>query len=202
MISDSLRDVFYTFDPLGILLTLSIHWKCIWYFQSIGDAFLGSLCSLYTQGISVFFGCIFFFFNFPLHFQPSRNFMGIFDFFFLAKLRVVQRGGLNYMQYSHQVCSRLFIFFSLMVTNRFFFHSLHLPHLFIFSLTPSTKTFCLSFIPSQSNSHLFLQSHLLSQTLSSPSMAPKSKKSSYILSIDAFHLTCQNGEVRLAKAHL
>ena len=48
MISDSLRDVFYTFDPLGILLTLSIHWKCIWYFQSIRDAFLGSLCSLYT----------------------------------------------------------------------------------------------------------------------------------------------------------
>ena len=104
------------------------------------------------------------------------------------------------MWYSHQVCSRLFIFFSPMITNRFFFHSPHLPHIFIFSLTPSTKTFCLSFIPSQSNSHIFLQSHLLSQTLSSPSMAPKSKKSSYILSIDAFHLTCWNGAVRLTMA--
>ena len=86
-----------------------------------------------------------------------------------------------------------------MVTNHFFFHSLHLPHLFIFSLTPSTKTLCLSFIPSQSNSHLFLQSHILSQTLSSPSIAPKSKKSSYILSTDALHLTRWNGVIRLAE---
>ena len=104
------------------------------------------------------------------------------------------------MQFSHQVCSRLFIFF-------FFFQQLPIIFFFSFSLsslisshspTLFTKTFCFSLIPSLSDSHLLLQSQLLSQTLSFPSMAPK--KSSYILSIDAFHLTCWNGVVRLTTA--
>ena len=73
-----------------------------------------------------------------------------------------------------------------------FFHSFHLPHLFIFPLTLSTKTSCLSLIPSQSDPHFLLQSQLLSQTLSFTSMAPKS----YDLSTDAFHLTRWNGAVR------
>ena len=86
--------------------------------------------------------------------------------------------------------------FSLTVTNPFYLFLFF----FIFSLTLSTKNFCLSLIPSQSDPHLLLQSPILSQTLSSPSIAPKSKKSSYILSTNAFHLTHWNRVVRLTKA--
>ena len=95
--------------------------------------------------------------------------------------------------------------FSPTVTNHFFFlfilfislvssYSLTLQLLFFFF---PTKASTLSLIPSQSNFHLLLHSQLLSQTLSSPSMAPKSSKSSYILSTDILHLTCWNGAVRL-----
>ena len=61
----STEGFFYAFDPLGLFLMLSIHWECIWCFQSIGDAFLGSLYYLSIEGISIIFRCIFFF---PLHF--------------------------------------------------------------------------------------------------------------------------------------
>ena len=86
----------------------------------------------------------------------------------------------------------------------FSFHSLHLPYLFTFSIT---STSFLSFslqkllpslsFPLQFDTHFLLQSQLLSLTLSSPSMAPKSRKSSYVLSTDTFHLTHGNGVVRL-----
>ena len=52
IISGPLRDVFDAFDPLGMLLRVSIHWGC----------FLGSLCSFPMEGISIIFGCIFEFF--------------------------------------------------------------------------------------------------------------------------------------------
>ena len=96
----------------------------------------------------------------------------------------------------------LHLFFSATATNRFYFYFfiLFISLTSSYSLTPFTKSFCLPLIPSQSNPHLLLQSQLLSQTLSSLSMAPKSKKSSYILSTDAFHLTHWNGVVRLAEA--
>ena len=63
-------------------------------------------------------------------------------------------GGLNYMQFSHQVCSCLFIlFFQWLPTVSFLLHSLHLPHIFIFFTTPlsflSTKTSISSFFSSQ-----------------------------------------------------
>ena len=86
----------------------------------------------------------------------------------------------------HCAHTYLFIFFLQRLPTISFFHSLHLPPLFIFLLTLSTKTSCLSLIPSQSDPH--------------PLMAPKSKKSSYILSTDAFHPTHQNGVVRLTTA--
>ena len=54
MIFDPLGDVFDAFDPLGILC--------------IGDAFLGSLSSLSTKGISIIFGRTF---EFTFAFLPS-----------------------------------------------------------------------------------------------------------------------------------
>ena len=161
--------------------------------------FLGSLCSLPTMGISVIFWCIL---NFPLHFWLLGNSMGIFEFFVFAKLHVVQRGGINCMQFSHQACSRLFLsfFFSSNSYQPFlFFHSLS-SFISSHSLTLSTKTFCLSLIPLQSDHHLLLHSQPLSQILSSPSMAPKFEKSSYIVSTNAFHLTNGNKVVRLTIA--
>ena len=104
------------------------------------------------------------------------------------------------MQFSHQVCSRLFIFFSNSYQPFLFLFILFISPISSHSLTLSTKALCLSLIPSQFDSHLLLQSLLLSQTLSSPSIAPKSKNSSYILSIDAFHLTRWNGAIRLTTA--
>jgi len=94
------------------------------------------------------------------------------------------------------MCSCHFIFLQCLPTVSFLyilFISLISSH----SLTPSKKIFCLFLTPSQFDSLLLLQSQFLSQTLSSPSMAPKSKKSSYVLSTDAFHLTHWNGAVRL-----
>ena len=76
--------------------------------------------------------------------------------------------------------------FSPMVTNHFFssflLHSLHLPHLF--SLHPLIL----------SNSSIFSFSLFLS---SSSPMAPKAKKSFYVLFADAFHLTRWIGTTRL-----
>jgi len=81
-------------------------------------------------------------------------------------------------------------------------HSLHLLHLFIFFTTP------LSFLSTKASLPSFFSSHLLilsfSQTLSfslflssSPSIAPKAKKSSYVLSSYAFHLIHWSGATRL-----
>ena len=75
--------------------------------------------------------------------------------------------------------------FSPMVTNHFFssflLHSLHVPHLF--SLHPLIL----------SNSSIFSFSLFLS---SSSPMAPKAKKSSYVLFANAFHLTCWSRATR------
>ena len=82
--------------------------------------------------------------------------------------------------------------------------SLHILYLFNFcSFFSSTKAFAFSLISSQSDFHFLLQSQLFSQTLSSPSMAPKSRKISNVLSTDVFYLTRWNGVVRLtATPHL
>ena len=90
-----------------------------------------------------------------------------------------------------------FHLFSPTVTNHFFFSFSLSSFISSHSLTLSTKAFFLSLSPSQSDLRLLLHSQLLSQALSSPSMTPKSKKSSYILSTDAFPLTHWNGVVRL-----
>ena len=87
---------------------------------------------------------------------------------------------------SYQMFFSIFIFFISLISSH--------------SLTLSTKAFCLSHILSQSVPHPLLQSQFLPQTLSSPSMAPKSKKCSCIISTDSFHLTHWNGAVRLTKA--
>ena len=98
--------------------------------------------------------------------------------------------------------------FSPMVPSHFFssllLHSLHLPHLFIFLITPlsffSTKTYFPSLFSSLPDSLIFLNSLFFSFSpfLSSSSpMAPKAKKSSYVLSVDAFHLTHWSGATRL-----
>ena len=97
------------------------------------------------------------------------------------------------------MCSRLFIFLQWLPTISFLF-ILFISFMSSHSLTPYTKVFCLFLTPSKFGSHLLLQSQFLSQTLSSPSMAPKSKKCSYIISTDSFHLTRGNGAVRLTKA--
>ena len=97
-----------------------------------------------------------------------------------------------------------------MVTNRFLssflLHSLHLPYLFTFFATPlsflSTKTSLHPFFSSLLDS-LILSNFLsfsLSPFLSSSSpMVPKAKKSSYVLSVDAFHLTRWSGATRLVE---
>ena len=104
----------------------------------------------------------------------------------------------------------LTLHFSPTVTNRFFFlfilfislissHSLTLQLLSLFFFF-SAKVSTLSLIPSQSDFYLLFHSQLLSQILSSPSMAAKSQKSSYVLSIDILHLIRWNGAVRLSVA--
>ena len=95
-----------------------------------------------------------------------------------------------------------------MVTSRFFFsslllHFLHLPYLFIFSITPYSLYKNLSFLflfltisdsPNLSKSLISLFSPFLS---SSPLMAPKAKKSSQVLFVDAFCRTRWSGATRL-----
>lgn len=98
-----------------------------------------------------------------------------------------------------------------MVTNHFFSFlliSLHLPHLFTFSLTHQLPSFFYKFL--FIFFHLFtfslilphnliLFSHTLTQNCLSlsNSMAPNSKKSSYVISNGVFNLTRWNGVVRL-----
>ena len=85
-----------------------------------------------------------------------------------------------------------------------FLHSLHPPHLFTFFITPlsylSTKTTLPSFFSSLLDSLILLNPLIFSFSLilsSFSPMAPKAKKSSYILSFDAFHLTPWSGAMRL-----
>ena len=92
-------------------------------------------------------------------------------------------------------------------TVSFLFPSLHLPHIFIFSLTLQLLlSLYRSFYPfSLPFTIWLLLFHILSFFLKlSPSlsflissMAPKSKKTSYMLSSDAFNLTAWSGVVRL-----
>ena len=101
------------------------------------------------------------------------------------------------------MCSCLFIFFLQWLQTIFFLlHCLHLPHLFTFSITllsffskkkhPTPLFFSHPLTPPFPQTPSF--THLLS---SSSPMAPKAKKSSYILSSDAFHLTRWSGAMRL-----
>ena len=159
---------------------VSIHW----------GYFLGSLCFLPTEGIFVIFGYIF------QIFLCISSLLGT-QWGYLIIIIIIL---LNYTQFSYQVCSRLFIFFSNVYQPFLFLFILFISPISSHSLTLSTKAFYLSHILSQSDPHLLLQSQFLSQTLSSPSMAPKSKKCSYIISTDSFHLTRWNGAVRLTKA--
>ena len=107
------------------------------------------------------------------------------------------------MYFSHLMPSRLFIIFST-VTNCFFSFSsyfLHLPHLFIFSLTLQFlfilyKNLSLSLI----SSSLAIWTLILSQTLSSSPMSPKAKKTSYMITGKVFNLTCQVGATRLMES--
>ena len=99
------------------------------------------------------------------------------------------------------MCSLLFIFFSNhYLLFLFVLHSFHLPYLFRFFITllffPTKTSFSLFLTPSGSLKTLSF-SHFLSSLSSSPLMAPKAKKSSYILSSNAFQLTCWSGVVRL-----
>ena len=97
--------------------------------------------------------------------------------------------------------------FSPMVTNCFFsFHSLHLSHLFIFSPTPQLP----SFLSTKLLTSLLLPSTIWLLSPKSPhlklsprpsslifSMVPNSKKTSYMISSNAFNLTHWNWAVRL-----
>ena len=81
----------------------------------------------------------------------------------------------------------------------FLLHSLYLPHLFTFLITflsffLSTKTSLSSHFLTLPFSQTLLFPHFLS---SSSLMAPKAKKTSYVLSSNAFHLTYWNGAKRL-----
>ena len=83
-------------------------------------------------------------------------------------------------------------------------HSLHLPHLFTFLRTP--LLFLYKNLPLLSFPHTIWFSilsetpsfsHFLSRLSLSPQMAPKAKKTSYVLSSDVFLLTHWSGAVRL-----
>ena len=105
------------------------------------------------------------------------------------------------------MCSRLFIFPNDYQPFLFLLHSLHLPQLFTFFLTLQLplsllyKTFPLFPFPHTIwLSHSLktpLFSHFLSRFSSSPSMASKAKKTSYVLSSDVFLFTCWSGAVWL-----
>ena len=98
------------------------------------------------------------------------------------------------------------------VTNCFFFFSILFISLISFSffITLQLPLFSLQKLPSSlfSSHHLILShslktpsfSHFLSRLSSSPSMAPKAKKTSYVLSSYAFLLTCWSGAVRLTES--
>ena len=86
----------------------------------------------------------------------------------------------------------------------FLLHSLHLPHLFTFFITPFFF-FSLQKPPPLFSSHLLILlfsqspsfSHFLSKLSPSFPMAAKAKKSSYIISFDVFYLTRWSGAMKL-----
>ena len=129
--------------------------------------------------------------------------------FFIFKLILLYCSWLNYTKFSHQVCSHLFIFPNDCQPFLFLLHSLHLPHLLTFFITLQLPFFFL-----YKNFHLLSFphiiwfsssfkapsfSHSLSRLSSSPQMAPKAKKTSYVLFSDTFFLIHWSGAVRLMK---
>ena len=98
------------------------------------------------------------------------------------------------MQFSHPVSFPLFIF--LTVTNRFFFFSLFSSSFHFLSNFSTSSLFlqklCLPLISSSIH-----HQKSLSQTLSFPPMAPKTKKPSYLITSDVFNLTHQVRATRL-----
>ena len=85
----------------------------------------------------------------------------------------------------------------------FLLHSFHLPHLFIFSITllfSLYKNLPLLFLFFTFSDSLILSNSLVllfSKLSSSSLMAPKAKKTSYVISFNAFRLTCWSGAMRL-----
>ena len=84
MISDPLKGVFDAFDPLGMLLRVSIQWG---YF--LGSLYVPCLLRAFLSFLD----------EFLLHFLHPGDFRGIFYFYFLffAKIHIVYQEGLNYM---------------------------------------------------------------------------------------------------------
>ena len=112
----------------------------------------GYLCGLHvfypTKGSLIILTCSWIFL---LHFLPSRNPQEIlrdfffFFFFLLLLLNYTQfSGGLNYMQFGHQVCSHLFIFPQWLPTVSVFFILLT-PSYSLYSSTSSFFLLCKSF---------------------------------------------------------
>ena len=109
------------------------------------------------------------------------------------------------------MCSHLFIFPQRLPTDSFF---PHLPHLFIFSLLFNFYHFFFLFFFYTKASALspsftiwfFLLAFSLKLSASLhfliSSMAPKSKKTSHMLSSNAFNFTCWSGAVRLMEPPL
>ena len=116
------------------------------------------------------------------------------------------------MQFSHQYSPTssnffqrlptIFVFFFILFISLISSHSLQLSNFHFFFLY---KTPYFSLISSH---NLILLTQIFHPKLSSSlsslifSMAPKSKKTSYVLSSDAFNLTCWNGTVRLNESPL
>ena len=144
-IFDPLRDVFYAFDPLRMLLRVFMFFTYRGHFCHFWMYFWNT-CSLairYAPASSSF----------------SPSITNHFSFWFSSSPPSLH-----------------------ILSNSLFKNPLPLSH----SLTNWLST--------------LLQSQLLSKTLSFPSMTPKSKKSSYFFSIDAFNLIHWNRVVRLIGA--
>jgi len=122
----------------------------------------------------------------------------------------VERPKLCVVQLSNLPASSNFFQWLLTVSFLFLLISLHLSHFFTFSLTLqlpsflSTNTLCpsLSFPHNLIFSFQILSSKTLSLLNSLISMAPKSKKSSYVISSNVFNLTCWNRAMRLNESPL
>ena len=155
----------------------------------------------FTQ-LRVFLSFLDAFLNFLLHFLPSGNSQGYFDFFFfyqtthrLVERRVIQPSDLL-------ASSKVF----LTISNHFFYFSSYFSSssssLYILFNSPTSIPLqkLSAFLSFPHNLIFSFQNFFLSLPNSFFSMAPKSQKSSYVLSSDVFNLTRQNAAMRLNEA--